>query len=99
MTLYTGTSGNDSLVGTSAADIFDMSQGGRDTVAGVDDNDTFLFGGTLTAKDSIDGGAGADTLELDGDYSAGLTLKAATLANVEFLRLDAGHDYNITANE
>jgi RTX calcium-binding nonapeptide repeat (4 copies) len=99
MTTFTGTSGDDNITGTSGDDTFDMRQAGNDTVQGAAGNDLFLFGGFLTAADSIDGGAGADVLRLAGDYSAGLTLGATTLVNVETIQLNAGDSYNITTND
>lgn len=99
MSLFTGTSGNDSFTGTSGADTFDMSQGGRDTVNGVDGDDIFNFGAKLTAADTIRGGDGFDILNLDGDYSAGLTLLAGTVKNVERISFADGHDYKLTITD
>ncbi|HEY2069814.1 MAG TPA: calcium-binding protein [Rhizomicrobium sp.] len=96
MATFTGTSGNDNLTGTSAADTFNLSQGGDDTAQGLGGNDLFIFGGTFTAADSIDGGDGADVLRLDGDYSAGVVFTASTMTNVETIQLNAGNDYNFT---
>src|SRR5262249_1640059 len=42
--------------------------------------------------------ANADTLKLDGDYSAGLTFGATTVVNVENFVLAGGHDYKLTLN-
>jgi Ca2+-binding RTX toxin-like protein len=56
---FTGpTTGNDSLLGTAAAETID-GLGGNDTIAGLDGNDS-LFGNS--GDDSLSGGAGADTL-------------------------------------
>lgn len=96
MSLFTGTSANDSFTGTSSADTFDMAQGGADSVKGGGGGDTFNFGATLTAADTIQGGAGFDVLNLDGDYSAGLTLLAGTLKDVERISFADGHDYKLT---
>ncbi len=96
MSLFTGTSGNDSFNGTTGADTFDMTQGGVDTVKGSDGDDTFNFGATLTAADTIRGGAGYDHLNLDGDYSAGLTLLSGTLKDVENINFADGHNYKLT---
>src|SRR6202789_3042808 len=94
-----GTSGNDTLTGTSGNDIFNLSQGGNDTVSGLGGNDTFRFGATFTAADHVDGGTGNDTIELNGDYSAGLTLGATTITAVEAIKLDAGFNYALTLND
>jgi hypothetical protein len=91
-----GTAGNDNLVGTSGNDTFNLRQGGDDTVQGLGGDDIFVFGATFTAADTIDGGTGNDIVRLDGDYSAGLTLGATTLTNVEIIQLTAGNSYNLT---
>ena len=60
---FTGTTARDNYVGTIDPDEFDMSQGGRDTVSGLDGDDVFIFGTEFNANDQIDGGAGfQDTL-------------------------------------
>ncbi|HEY1630082.1 MAG TPA: calcium-binding protein [Rhizomicrobium sp.] len=92
---FTGTAGNDMLVGTSGDDIFDMSQGGDDNVDGGDGNDTFNFGNAFTGADIIAGGNGADVLSLDGDYHAGVTFNSANVA-VEKIVLAPFHHYTLT---
>jgi len=97
---FTGTSGNDKIAGTSGDDSFDMSQGGNDTVKGKAGNDIFYFGATFTAHDKVDGGAGYDTLDLNGDYSHGLTFGAKSMVDVEELDLNGsefgGGSYDVT---
>ena len=87
---FIGTSGRDNYVGTVDPDEFDMSQGGRDTVSGLDGDDVFIFGSELNANDQIDGGADFDTLILDGNYLAGVVFTPTTLVNVEEIVLEAG---------
>ncbi|HEX3810007.1 MAG TPA: hypothetical protein VHW02_09950 [Rhizomicrobium sp.] len=94
-----GTKGNDTLKGTANADIFDLSQGGNDTASGLAGNDTFQFGATFTAKDSINGGAGTDVLSLAGDYSHGVVFGATTVVGVETITLGVHHDYKLTTND
>jgi Ca2+-binding RTX toxin-like protein len=91
---YKGTSGNDDFTGTSGHDVFNMAQGGSDTVDGGGGNDLFRFGAKFDSTDSIDGGTGIDTLVLDGDYSAEMFITAAQLTNVERINLSAGHSYS-----
>ena len=95
--------GNDALTGGALADTFDIGGGGNDTVHGNDGNDAILAlgNGVFTAADAIDGGAGIDTLELDGNYAGAhaLTLGAATLTNVEQITLDGANSYNLTTSD
>lgn len=80
------------------SDTFTVS-GGVDTLNGFAGNDTFNLGSTLTAADSIDGGAGAhDTVVLSGNY-INLVLGATTLLNIEKIQLSPGTSYRITTND
>jgi predicted extracellular nuclease len=84
-----GTSGNDTITGTNAGELIDLSQGGNDTVFGQEGNDGFYFGAALTAADRVDGGGGADDqLAIQGDYA--LTL--GNVVGVETLAILSGHD-------
>lgn len=96
MTDYIGTSGNDTLTGTSGDDTFDMSQGGKDTVNGGDGFNVYSFGATFAGGDHVIGGAGTDILKLEGDYSAGLTLNPNALVSVERIQFLGAFDYNLT---
>jgi len=68
-------------------------------VKGGQQSDTFNFGATFSAADQLDGQGGNDTLNLDGDYSGGLTFGASTLTSIETLNLTGGHSYNLTTND
>lgn len=98
---YTGTTGNDtvSFAGNTSDKILDLSQGGNDTATGGDGDDRFLLAASFTASEKINGGAGADTLNLHGDYSGGVTLGSTTLTNVEWIVLDAGNSYKLITND
>ncbi len=72
---------------------------GTDDLSGGYGNDIFEMGGNLTAADRINGEGGNNTVILDGDYSAGLTFKAATMVNVETLSLTAGYSYKLVTND
>lgn len=99
MTSFVGTSGDDHFGGTSGADSYDMALGGEDTIKAGDGDDTVNMGAALDAGDQIDGGAGVDTLTLDGDYSAGLVLAADTIRNIEAISLAGGNDYGLTLTD
>jgi glucose/arabinose dehydrogenase len=95
--------GTDTVIATSSVNViaaaaprgglFDYSDGGDDVAIGGTGDDGFYFGAAFTAADQVDGGAGAlDQVGLQGDYSAGLTLGAKSLVNIEQLVLLPGSD-------
>jgi Ca2+-binding RTX toxin-like protein len=98
MTAFTGTSGGDTFVGTSGDDSFDLHQGGDDTADGGGGNDSFSLGTAFDANDRLTGGGGIDTLDLDGDYSAGVVL-GANLVGFEGITMDGGHSYRFTVTD
>jgi Ca2+-binding RTX toxin-like protein len=81
-----------------------------DTALGGSGGDNFFFGATLTSFDVVTGGADYDTLVVQGNYAAGLTL-SANVTEIEALSLLAGtntnfgesganrYDYVITTND
>ena len=92
---FKGTSGDDDLSGTPGNDVFNMVQGGNDTVDGGGGSDVFKFGASFNSGDFVDGGSGTDKLSLDGDYSVTLQIKSTMLQNVEQIVLGTGHDYSL----
>lgn len=93
MAIFTGTTGDDSILGTPGDDDFHMEDGGDDTVDGSDGRDVFYFGDSFTSADRVEGGRGRDILVLDGDYSSGVEISPADVSGVETVLLMAGHDY------
>jgi Ca2+-binding RTX toxin-like protein len=85
MASYQGTAGDDSFVGTSASDIFQIGQGGNDTVRAGDGDDQIEAGAALGSRDAVHGGAGWDLLSIAGDYSAGLAWTAQSFSGIERL--------------
>jgi hypothetical protein len=85
----TGTTGNDGFDGLGGDDIFFLQQGGSDQAVGGTGNDGFYFGAEYGAGDTADGGAGTDTLVLQGNYPA---LSLAGMTNVEVLLVASGSD-------
>ena len=91
--------GNDSFTGGANDDVFLGVSGGHDTFQGVGGGDTFYMYGNLDALDEIYGGAGEDSVVLNGDYSGGITFDMFTLNSIEALSTYDGHNYNITTHE
>ncbi|MBV9990668.1 MAG: hypothetical protein JOZ72_05180 [Alphaproteobacteria bacterium] len=98
MAHFRGTAGDDNFTGSGHDDVFNMFQGGNDTVHGGGGADLINFRTAFTAADSVDGG-GSATVTLDGDYSAGVVFGAATMTNVAKLQLATGHSYDFTFNQ
>jgi Ca2+-binding RTX toxin-like protein len=103
----TGGAGNDVLIGGTGADILSGGAGndamtsgaGIDTMTGGAGDDAFTLAANLTAADKIDGGANYDTVKLQGNYAAAVTLTASTIVNVEQIDLAAGFSYNLALND
>lgn len=93
-TKFTGTAGDDRLVGTAGRDTFDVSQGGDDTVRGGDGNDTFVFGSAFTRADVVKGGAGNDKILIAGPYASLIELDAVQLRQVETVEFGGGQNQN-----
>lgn len=92
-----GTAGNDVRRSGAGNDRFNLDAGGDDTASGGEGDDAFFFGAAFTAADRVDGGAGVnDQIGLRGDYSAGLTLGAGSIASVEVIAVLPGFDYRLT---
>lgn len=87
----TGTPGNDDYQGSTGNDTMLMQQGGDDTLFGDDGSDGFYFGAAFNALDKVDGGAGIDTLALQGPYS-GSTTNLSQVSNTEVVLLLSGSD-------
>ena len=99
MTNYVGTASDDTISGSSQADTFDLTQGGDDFADGKKENDYFDLGAAFTADDTLVGGLGSDTLDLDGDYSTTVTLLASTLSGIETINLETGNDYRLAFDD
>lgn len=81
------------ITGTTAADLFNLSQGGSDIASGGDGDDGFYMGGAWDADDVIEGGEGLfDQIGVQGDYSEGLTLSATSMTGIEQLVFLGGTD-------
>jgi Ca2+-binding RTX toxin-like protein len=100
--------GDDVITTGHGTDFIDASLGGDDTIStggstdAVNGPDDIYFGAAFTAADTVDGGDGQTSIELRGDYSAGLTLGTSTIANIGGIFLETGvhqsaaFSYNIT---
>jgi Ca2+-binding RTX toxin-like protein len=86
-----GTPGDDVIRARGGNDVVRAEQGGVDIVEGGDGNDILYFGSTFTSADDVYGGAGRDTLALQGVYN--LTL-LDDLWDVEVIALMTSADNN-----
>jgi len=84
-----GDEGFNDILGTEAADVFVVDQGGYDLVTGLGGDDIFYFGAVMEFAGLVDGGEGYDTIVLQGDYSFGLHLRMM-FYEVEAISLLAG---------
>jgi Ca2+-binding RTX toxin-like protein len=83
---FRGNSANNVIKGSDAADILRLHDGGDDIVLAGAGNDILFFIGSLTGADVIDGGAGTDTLVLQGAYgSLTLTSNITLIENISIL--------------
>ncbi len=86
---FRGNSGNNVITGGAGNDLLRLYDGGDDTALAGDGNDSIFIIASLTAADVINGGAGGDTLVLQGNYAGGLTL-SANVTQIENISLLAG---------
>lgn len=69
-----GNSLDNIVTGSNGIDLFDLSDGGTDTAIGNGGDDYFYFGAAFVNEvDRFSGGAGIDSLILQGNYSGALT--------------------------
>jgi VCBS repeat-containing protein len=82
-----GSPGGDVIHGTPNADYFDFSQGGSDSGFGLGGNDAFFFGSAYDQDDTVDGGAGTDTVGIRGNYTGlnAITILGGNMVNTEVL--------------
>ncbi|HEX8307712.1 MAG TPA: M10 family metallopeptidase C-terminal domain-containing protein [Allosphingosinicella sp.] len=74
-------------------DLVFLQSGGDDQALGDSGNDVFLFGGTLSGADRVDGGAGTDQIALQGDYAGAEALVlGSNLVSVENIAILPGND-------
>ena len=89
-----GTSGNDSLTGTTGADIFDQSHaGGQDTMAGGLGNDTYYVddAGDVVTETTAGTTGGTDLIISTVSYTLGANIENMTLARGERTYGDGEH--------
>jgi Ca2+-binding RTX toxin-like protein len=92
---FRGNGLNNVIVGAAGNDVFRAHDGGGDLLFGLGGVDSFYMGGAFDNGDLIDGGENRDSLILQGDYAAGLTLTwditgGSSIANIEGISLLSG---------
>ncbi|HEY4115392.1 MAG TPA: calcium-binding protein [Rhizomicrobium sp.] len=91
-----GNDGNDTLVMYGKAYAILQGGNGNDTIL-LQSANAALYGDAFTAKDTIDGGAGYDTVSLIG--AANVTFTATTMINVERIVMSDGFSYHLNTND
>ena len=91
---FRGNAVNNAIFGATGNDLFRLHDGGDDSVFGNDGNDNFFFIGSLTSDDVVEGGAGVDTLILQGNYAGGLTLTSRLFTQIENISILGGGNTN-----
>ncbi|MEG3181230.1 M10 family metallopeptidase C-terminal domain-containing protein [Sphingomonas sp. LT1P40] len=96
-----GGSGNETMTGNDADNMFFLQNGGNDIVNGGAGNDGFSFGAAWTIADVVNGGAGTnDQVALQGNYTGGsaIALGAASITGVEVFTLlgGVGNGYTVS---
>lgn len=86
--------GNLYVTGGEGADTI-YAGNGDDTLMGARGNDVFVMGAHLTSADKIDGGAGSDTISLDGDYGGSVHVFGSGITNIENVDLMPGNNYEL----
>jgi trimeric autotransporter adhesin len=66
-------------------------------VEGGAGDDIVSLGAAFVTGDRLDGGAGNDSLFLDGDYD--FSLGSTTIRNIEQIDLEAGHNYTLITSD
>lgn len=93
----TGGGADDLLIGGAQSDTFHLDFfgqiSGADAVYGEGGDDTIFMRDTLENRDTIDGGAGNDTLHLDGTYNSSENLAPDLIHSIETIVLAAGSSY------
>ena len=85
------------IIKTGAGNDTIQPNGGADTVQAGDGDDLILYtDNSFAASASLDGGNGNDELNLDGDYSGGVTFATATMKNVESVVVQGDFSFNLT---
>ena len=89
------------IVGSGAADSLVELDAGNHNLSMGGGNDVVDFDATWTAKDTLDGGAGTDTLTISGNYNnSGLNAAMfANVSNVEVLAVTEAATLALDANE
>ncbi len=81
--------GDDLVIGNSVSNLIKLHVGGNDSADGGGGDDIFFYGGALSNADQNEGGAGIDTLVLQGSYGA-LALGANSVRNIEGISFQSG---------
>jgi Ca2+-binding RTX toxin-like protein len=91
--------GGDVIVGTNVNDTIVAMSGTGDAINAGAGNDKIEMGDNFDDTASIEGGTGTNTLQLSGDYSAGLTITSTMMQNIQKIVLGAGGSYDFVIQQ
>ncbi|MGV3573128.1 MAG: M10 family metallopeptidase C-terminal domain-containing protein [Ramlibacter sp.] len=95
-----GAAGPDLLTGSGGSDRIVIEAGGDDTVQAGAGSDLIFVGSSLSAADSIDGGASDyDELHISGNYDSTVVLGAGTITGVEYFVIGPGGTVRLQLHE
>jgi Ca2+-binding RTX toxin-like protein len=77
-----------------------LAGAGHDLLTGGAGAELYTFtAATLQVTDRVNGGGWIDSLQLDGDFSAGFEFGKKTFKNIENFYLTSGSDYDLTVHD
>jgi hypothetical protein len=88
-----GSAGDDVLTGGARGDRFSLKAGGNETILGGGGADRFFAGNAFDTNDDLNGGAGYDILELNGNAYYDVTFNGTDLADIEEIDMVGANAY------
>lgn len=91
--------GDDVLIGSQLENYFFLQRGGEDQALGTAGRDAFSLGASLDADDTIMGGDGFDTMDLNGAYAEPILLDGVSVQGIEEITLSGKQLYHVLVRD